>query len=105
MALACEDLVAATCPGHEARELVRQIWRQPALYGLDIRAFSRRVIFDLVALDLADCEILCFGMRKIESTDTCPRMHRERFRKHHARIILRMQKIEKRRLFRVIRGG
>src|SRR4029450_6002500 len=50
--------------------------REPALRLLDAPAFARGVILHLVALHLADAEIVTFWVREVEAGDGRARPHR-----------------------------
>src|SRR5215472_3519475 len=59
--------------------IVVEYRRQPSLALRERLVLAPRVIFDLIALDLADAEIMTVRMTEIEATDRGARPHREAF--------------------------
>src|SRR5690606_13527133 len=68
-----DTALACVMPRHLLRSLREGARRvvedrpEPALHIADIHPLARRVVLHLVALDLADTEIIAFGMRQIEA--------------------------------------
>src|SRR6478609_8070928 len=77
-------------------------WRQPALGLSDAHALARGIILDLVALDLADTEIEALGVAEIKPGDRRARPHRIALGEPDARILLRIEQAEQRRLLGVV---
>src|SRR5712672_3940223 len=58
--------------------------REPAFRLLHRPVFASRVVLDLVALDLADAEIMTLRVAEIEPADGSTRPHRETLGQLHA---------------------
>src|ERR1700758_358062 len=91
-------------PGRRARShrIIVEDRRQPFFGLLDGPAFARGVVFDLVALDAADAEVVAFGVAEIEAADRGARPHGEAFGELDADLALAVQQFEQRRLLAVI---
>src|SRR5262249_49425163 len=76
--------------------------REPALGLLDAPALARRVISDLVALDLADAEVMALGVAEIEPAHRGARPHREALGELDADPALAVEQREQRRLLAVV---
>src|SRR5215213_8875996 len=61
----------------EAERIVVEYRREPALRFLHAPAFARGVVLHLIALDLADSEVMRFGMAEIEPAHRSARPHCE----------------------------
>src|SRR6266478_6551455 len=96
-------LHAAVLRGLILRRDVIQDRRQPALGFRHAPAFSRRIILDLVPLDLADAEVKAFGMAEIKPGYRRARPHRKTLRQLHAGGVFRVEQGKQRRLLGVIR--
>src|SRR5579863_1254585 len=78
---------------------------EPALDLADFHALAPRVIFDLVALDLGDAEIMRVGMGDIEAGDRRAWPHRVALGQLHADFSLRVDEAEQRRLLGMVGLG
>src|SRR3546814_7925174 len=63
------------------------------------------IIFELVAADARDDEILAFGMPEIKAADRGGRQHRKAFSEYQPGILARREQIEQNRFQAVIGAG
>src|SRR5262245_13440349 len=68
----------------EAERIVVQHRREPALRLRDAPALARRIVLDLVALDLADAEVVRVRVAEVETGHGRARPHREALGQLHA---------------------
>src|SRR5215471_633859 len=89
---------------HIARELALVVEHrcQPTLGLLEAPALALSVVFDLVALDLADAEVMAIGVRQIKTRDASRRPHGVAFSEANARRLFRLEQVEDGCLFGVI---
>src|SRR5476651_1469400 len=78
----CARLTTSRRPAHPESCLngVAQVGAQPFFHHGKIDIFSFCIVLQLIASNLADCEIFRLGMRKIKPANARARMHRKRFR-------------------------
>src|SRR5882672_6089446 len=76
--------------------------RQPLLGFLDAPAFALGIILDLVALDLADAEIVAFRVAEIEAAHGGARPHRKALGELDADAALDVEQAEQRLLLGVV---
>src|SRR5215203_1214957 len=76
---------------------------QPFLRLVGRPAFALGVVLDLIALDLADAEIVAVGMAEIKSADGGTRPHRKTFGELDADLALAFEQIEQRALLGMVR--
>ena len=88
-----------------ARRVVVQVRPKPALDLSHGHAFARRVVRDLVAVDLAEREVPGLGVREIEAAHARAGPHRERLGDQHAGVLLDVEQLPERALFGVIGAG
>src|SRR5262245_3934057 len=67
--------------------LIVENWRQPALAFADRPVFPLRVLFNLIAFDLADAEICTLRMAEVEAADRRAWPHREAFCQLYADVL------------------
>src|SRR5215472_15094637 len=84
------------------RGIVVEHGRKPFLRLHDRPVLAPGIIFNLITFDLADAEVMTFGMAEIESAHGRARPHRKAFRERDADRIFAAHEREQRRLFRVI---
>src|SRR5436190_19050565 len=88
----------------QSERIVIEHRRKPPLGLLDAPAFAARVVLDLIALDLADAEVMRVRMAEIESRDRRAGPHREALGELHIDS-LTIDQAEQRPLLGVIRLG
>src|SRR5207302_10380933 len=71
------------CLARKAQRIVVEHRREPALSFRHAPTLARRIVLDLIALDLADAEVMRFGVTEIEAADRGARPHREAFGQRH----------------------
>src|SRR3954447_7146283 len=76
--------------------------RQPLLGLLDAPAFALGVVFDLIALDLADAEIVALRVAEIEAAHGSAGPHRETLGQLDADAALDVEQAEQRLLLSVV---
>src|SRR5262249_35704308 len=89
------------CPGQRHRIVVEHR-REPLLRLLDAPALAFGVVLDLVALDLADAEIVALRVAEIEPAHRCARPHRKALRELDPDAALAVEQVEQGRLLAVI---
>src|SRR5512134_4147360 len=89
-------------PDH-AGGIVVEHRREPALGLRDRPALARRVVLGLVALDLADTEIMALRMRDVDTGDRGARPHGEALRQGNAGTLAHLHETPQSALLGVVR--
>src|SRR6185295_2159686 len=74
--------------------LVVQVGGEPALHRGDVHTLAPGVFLDLVALDLADAEVLGLRVPEVPAADRGGRQHGEALGQGDARVGLRPEQVE-----------
>src|ERR1700745_2432486 len=82
--------------------LVMQVGSEPALHRSHVESLSARIVFDLIAADLADAEVLGLGPPEVEAAHRRRGKPGEGLRERNARVRFRAQEIEQRPLLGVV---
>src|ERR1700722_19810758 len=90
------------CVAHGGERIVIGDRCRPLFGLLEGPLCARRIVFDLVALDLADTEIVAFRMAEIKAGYGCAGPHRKAFGEAHADLPLAVEEGKQRRLLGVI---
>src|SRR5215210_140016 len=85
--------------------LVIEVGGEPALRGGDVHPLPPGIVLDLVALDLADPEVLGLRMPEVVAADRRRRIHGKALGQRDARVRFGAEQVEQQPLLRVIRTG
>src|SRR5258706_1050775 len=89
------------------RGLVRiiiKIGRKPAFHGAKVHLFAEMIIKDLVAINLADAEMLRLRVREIKSAHGTGGPHRVTFGELDAGVLLHVEQVPKDSFLGVVRA-
>src|SRR3984957_14877980 len=86
----------------QRQRIVIEDRRQPFFGLLERQAFTSGIIFDLVALDLADAEIIALRVAEIEAADRGAGPHGKAFGQPHADRALAVEQLEQSRFLGVV---